>query len=272
MPTITPNEPYIYVSVSYTYGTMSNWTYRAVPHGITALNGKYLYVRVDRNGITTISASTDRTGLWTGDALVSMKGFKRAMTRLSALYGVRVMVDSDSRYSCNDRARELFGVYGVYVPPPPPVEATKHPVALLKEAYAEYHARVRGENTGTRLGYCALADGCDNIAARIARTDSGAFVATCKAHEPIPADVIADAVAIVRSNGKVYAKEALNFGFAPAVFARAVREGMLRLIAEGPYTRWEMATTLPGGSATSPMFHKHKPTSVARRRNRGGIR
>lgn len=261
--------PTIRIDLSYARGQMSTWTFEFSLIGVPGLMGKQIGLAV-RNGQTLILVRPNSVGYHSDDHIVvQVKGLKRAAERLSKLYNAQVVITSDRTWTCGDRAREMFGTYGSYTPPPPPVPATVHPMPMLREAHAEYHARVRGEFTGTKLGFCAMVNGCTNIAAKIVKADvvNDKYAASCKAHEPIPDMVLAHAVDLVRANGKVYVKEATSFGIDRAVFVRAVANGALVLIQEGPYTRWEVP--LPGGQAVSAMFHKHKSTSAARRR-RGG--
>lgn len=277
VPTPT-TAPYVFVDITHAQGAMSTWSFRVRIMGsvepvtkrvvLTAYEGKTQVYIYERMGATHPVATYE------------VKGFARAMRWLSRHFGMEVYVSSTQTWTVGQRAISLFGNYGEYIPPPPPVVATAHPVELLRAAHAEHHARIRGEETRTRLGYCRI-EGCSSVAANMAAIDGG-YDAVCKAHEPFDPDVLNGVINLVRRNGRVFAAEVKSFGYRPEHFARAARDGHLMLVKDGGMTRWvlapaEQANTvaagMPGGAATSPMFRtrtgKHKTSRNNRRYRKG---
>lgn len=276
-------EPFIQVTITHAYGVMSNWDFTATPTRMDSLGGN-IWIVV-REGKTEIRIIEPRGRVsYDTEPIISVKGFLKAMRLLSARYGVKVMVTGSS-WSNNERARSLYGIYGEYVPPPPPVVATPVEVSVLRMAHAEYAARVRGEQTGTRLGYCTQTD-CGNVAAQMSLIDDKP-AAICKAHMTFDPDTLNAIINLVRRNGRVFTAEVKSFGYEPAAFARVARDGYIRLVREsGGMTRWEMAPPervaevlfgippreIAASPEDSPMFTtngKRKSTSRNRRYRKG---
>ena len=269
------DPPYIHVDISSAKGQMAHWRFRTAFRGDEAPRNVRIAFGIT-NGRTDVYLIKDGAGY--ERPAHSVMGFGRAMRWLSQHFGLQVRVGSNTPWTCCQRAVDLFGTYGEYVPPPLPLVATPHPVSLLRQAHAEYHARVRGEETRTRLGYCQRAD-CSNIAAAIAPLGEG-FEAVCKAHEPVDPDTLSNVINLVRRNGRVFAAEVESFGYRREHFARAARDGYLELVKDGGMTRWVMApaeqtkaVVAAGGAAMSPMFRartgKHKATRDNRRYRKG---
>jgi hypothetical protein len=260
-------SPYVFVDITYARGQMNAWSFRvsfrqdhdsALTDRIAlAVNGGFteIYIRQINQSFPTTPN-------------IRIKGFGRAMRLLSQHYGIKVAVGSTASWTCAQRGLDLFGTYGEFVPPPPPVVATVHPVTLLREAHAEYAARIRGEETRTRLGYCMRPD-CNNVAAGIALVDD-VHQAVCKAHEPFDPDMMNNLIALVRRNGRVFAAEVKSFGYKPSAFARAASDGHLVFVKDGGMSRWEPAPTvaLPGGAAITAMFTTRNGKRKANSRNR----
>ena len=265
---VATDEPYVYVDVTYARGQMGQWSFRvSFRNWAGEIGTERIALGMDR-GMTSVFIRP-RGGVFPAEPNFKIKGFGRAMRWISKHYGVRVTVGSSASWTCGQRAIDLFGTYGEYIPPPPPVVATVHPLDMLRQAHAEYAARVRGEESRTRLGYCQMRD-CSNIAAEIAVID-GIHQAVCKAHEPFDPDMMNNLIQLVRRNGRVFAAEVKSFGYKPHAFARAARDGYLVFVKDGGMSRWEMAptNTLPGGTAVNRMFRKHKSNSRNRRYRKG---
>lgn len=224
--------PSISVDITYARGQRSYWSYRVnLPD---SLRGEWrVSIGVDGRSTTVwIWPIGERAP---SAPVIKVMGFGRAMRQLSKYFGHEVRVYSSLPWTCNQTALDLRGDYGVFIPPVPPVVAQVHPIETIRSAYAEHAARMRGEMVGNRFGYCG-SDNCANVAAGVYGTE-----ALCKAHEPIPARELADAIALVIANKRVFTAEVKSFGIRREAFARAAAEGVLALVKDGAMTRWVLA-------------------------------
>ncbi len=260
--------PHIAVRIDSAAGAMSNW-YMMI--GFMDDSEHYDHrLRMFQDGRQTVIKMRQVGGDFT--EIVRVAGFVKAMNRLSAHLNRPVRVYTHHHYSLSERGLSMLGIYGSYTPPPPPpppVVATVHPIEVLREAHAEYHARVRGESTGHRFGYCTTVDGCTNVAAGIVSTD-GKFTAACKAHTMIDPDVMNSALDLIRRNGRVFVAEAKSFGIPREAFARLVRDQHAELIKDGPMSRWVPVKVAADAEESATPFHrgngKHKHLSHRRGR------